>query len=74
MPANSKSCRNCGSDEIYSQEVSANGGYGPRLLPLGLFSSATFRIRICGDCGLVEWFVPQEHLGKVKKKFRRESG
>jgi predicted nucleic-acid-binding Zn-ribbon protein len=74
MPSNNKSCRNCGSNEIYSKEVSAKGGYGPNLLPIGFFTSPTFLIRVCGDCGLVEWFVLPKHLGKVKEKFQREAG
>jgi predicted nucleic-acid-binding Zn-ribbon protein len=74
MPSNSKSCRNCGSHEIYSREVNARGGQGPNLLPIGFFTSSTFLIRVCGDCGLVEWFVPPKHLNKVKEKFQREAG
>jgi predicted nucleic-acid-binding Zn-ribbon protein len=76
MPANSKSCRNCGSDEIFSQEVDSRGGYGPDLLPKlsSFFSSAKFHIQVCGDCGLVEWYVPLKYLDKIKEKFRREAG
>jgi predicted nucleic-acid-binding Zn-ribbon protein len=74
MKANEKPCRNCGSTELFSQEVSARGGYGPDLLPIGGFWSAPkFRIRVCGSCGLVEWFVPAEHLSKVKERFHREA-
>jgi hypothetical protein len=74
MNSNDKSCRNCGSTELYSKEVSARGGYGPDLLPIGgFFSTPKFRIRVCGACGLVEWFVPPKHLDKVKERFRRES-
>jgi hypothetical protein len=39
---------------------------------LGFFSNPKFLMRICGGCGLVEWFVPPEHLDTVKKKFARE--
>ena len=73
MKLNDKSCRNCGSAEIFSQEVAARGGYGPDLLPIGgFFSPPKFHIRVCADCGLVEWFVPSEYLGRVKEKFSRE--
>ena len=72
MKPNDKTCRNCGGTELFYKEVGANGGYGPTLLPLGLFSLAKFRIQVCGDCGLVEWFVPTGYLAKVKEKFSRE--
>lgn len=75
MNTNVKPCRNCGSTELFSHEVIARGGYGPDLLPIGgFFSSPNFRIQVCGDCGLVEWFVPPQYLDKVKEKFQRESG
>ena len=74
MNSNDKSCRNCGHKEWYAKDVGARGGYGPNLLPIGgFFSSPQFRIRVCGGCGLVEWFVPEDLLGKVKEKFQREA-
>ncbi len=73
MKPNDKPCRNCGSTELFSEEVSARGGYGPNLLPIGFFVSSKFRIRVCGSCGLVEWFVPPKYLGKVKENFSREA-
>jgi predicted nucleic-acid-binding Zn-ribbon protein len=73
MKSNGKSCRNCGSTELFSQEVNAKGGYGPDLLPIGFFSTPKFHIRVCGGCGLVEWFVPPEYLSKVKEKFPRDA-
>jgi hypothetical protein len=67
-------CRNCGGADFYFQEVAAQNPYGLNLLPIGgVFSPAQFRIRICGDCGLVDWFVPKESLAAVKNKFRRFS-
>ena len=73
MKSNDKACRDCGSAELYSQEVTANSGFGPALLPIGFTSMAKFRIRVCVSCGLVEWFVPPEHLDKVKERFHREA-
>ena len=73
MNSNNKSCRNCGGSEFYLREVSARGGYGPDLLPVGFFSMPKFHIRVCGGCGLVEWYVPSEYLGDVKEKFPREA-
>lgn len=65
-------CRNCGGTELYSQEVSANGGSeGPKLLPLGWLTFPTYELVICADCGLTEWFVPERFLRKVKGKFKR---
>src|SRR5215211_6094805 len=72
MQFNPKLCWNCGGSDLYSKEVSANGGDGPALLPLGIFSFAKFRVQVCGDCGHVEWFVPSRYLPKVKEKFTRE--
>lgn len=59
---------------MFSREVYAKGPYGPDLLPIGgFFSGAKFRIRVCGGCGLVEWFVPGEFMEKVKARFQREA-
>jgi predicted nucleic-acid-binding Zn-ribbon protein len=73
MKSDDRSCRNCGSKELFSQEVGARGGYGPNLLPIGFLSSPKFHIRVCGSCGLVEWFVPKKYLGKLREKFPREA-
>jgi predicted nucleic-acid-binding Zn-ribbon protein len=73
MRSSDKACRNCGSTEWFSQEVDAKGGYGPDLLPIGFFSAPKFHIRVCGGCGLVEWFVSPKYLSKVKEKFPRET-
>ncbi len=69
-----KVCRNCGSSERYTQEVNANGGHGPSLLPLGWLgwtNTPKFIIEVCGNCGLVDWFVAPRFLDKVKEKFVR---
>lgn len=59
---------------MYFKEIRARGGYGPDLLPIGGFwSTPKFQLWVCGGCGLTMWFVPQEHLEKVKKKFFRSS-
>jgi predicted nucleic-acid-binding Zn-ribbon protein len=74
MNAN-KSCRNCRNTEIYSQEVNATGPHGPNPLPVGgvfsVFSAPKFHMRVCGNCGLVEWFVSEKYLGLVKETFPR---
>ena len=74
MPAAKTSCRNCGGTESYSREVSARGGYGPDLLPVGgFFKQPKFLLRVCGGCGLAEWFVPAEYLAKVREHFEQDS-
>jgi hypothetical protein len=53
---------------MYYQEVQAP----PQLLPIGnVFTWPVFQLWVCGACGFTMWFVPQEQLGKVKKKFFR---
>lgn len=63
-------CRNCGGKEFYSHEVNAKGHMD--LLPIGYFSGGKFRLRVCGGCGLADWFVSDEYLPKVREKFSRE--
>jgi predicted nucleic-acid-binding Zn-ribbon protein len=67
----SKPCRNCGSPDLYVKEVSAKGGYGPDLLPIGFWANPKFEIHVCGNCGLVEWFVPGRFLAKIKENFMK---
>ena len=70
-------CKHCGSTEIYFKEVQVGGTYCRPLLPIGPRlvgrpdSFAAFEIRICGACGLVDWFVPERLLPEVKQKFAR---
>jgi hypothetical protein len=65
-------CRECGADgDFYFRIVDANGGYGPQLLPLGWLTRAQFRLRVCGNCGLTDWFVSAANLTKVREKFDR---
>jgi predicted nucleic-acid-binding Zn-ribbon protein len=66
-----KACRNCSATDRYSKEIDARGGYGPNLLPIGFWSEAKFKIEVCGSCGLIEWFVPDRLLPKVKEKLDR---
>jgi len=59
---------------MFSQEVNSRGAYGPDLLPIAdYFPGPKFHVRVCGNCGLVEWFVPEQHLTKVKERFRPEA-
>ncbi|QDU55124.1 hypothetical protein [Aeoliella mucimassa] len=65
-------CRNCNGSRIYSKQVSANGGHGPVLLPLGFFHGSKFLIRVCSDCGFVDWFVAPDSRDRIKDHFDRE--
>ncbi len=73
MDSKGKPCRNCGGSEWYAKDVAAESGAGRSLLPLGLFSDPEFHIRVCGNCGLVDWFVPPTFLKEVKDQFERET-
>jgi hypothetical protein len=48
-------------------------GDAGKFLPVGIFSSREIHLRVCGGCGLVDWFVKPSTLGKVKQKFTSES-
>jgi hypothetical protein len=71
MDTKSKTCRDCGGSEFYSRDVSLMGEAG-QFLPVGIFSSREIYLRICGSCGLVDWFVKPSTLVKVKEEFTRE--
>jgi len=73
MTQRSTICRECGAEgDFYFKTVAANGNSGPRLLPLGMFTDANFQLRVCGNCGLTDWFVAAENLAKVREKFARK--
>jgi len=73
MTLRNTTCRECGADgEFYFKAVDANGGYGPRLLPLGWFSRPKFQLRVCGNCGLTDWFVQGAELARVRERFERK--
>jgi hypothetical protein len=55
-----KQCRNCGSTERYSKELNLWVNF------VGLLSGAKLEAQVCGNCGLMDWFVPQNLLLKVK--------
>jgi hypothetical protein len=65
-----KDCRNCGTNEWYAREVVV-----ARLLPFGWTLRQPiypkFEIRVCGGCGLIDWFVPKKLLDKVKREYER---
>jgi predicted nucleic-acid-binding Zn-ribbon protein len=72
----SHDCRNCGARDHYLTEINAGGGIFPSVLPLGFtewLKNPRYRLRVCGACGLTEWFVVEEFLGAVREKFTAES-
>ena len=59
-------CSECGGFECYESlvPVSATGAFAPNFLPgLGTwYRSPTFRVVICGACGLIRFFAPETEL------------
>ena len=69
MESKTQTCRNCGGNEFYSQDVSLTGIPGS-FLPVGsVFTSRDVHLRVCGGCGLLDWFIKPSTLGKVKQRF-----
>src|SRR5687768_7353162 len=63
MNTQSKPCRNCGGTEFYD-------GAAARTVGITLFTiPPKFHLRLCGTCGLLDWFVQEPELQKLKKKF-----
>jgi hypothetical protein len=66
MNASPKTCRNCGGTEFYAGDTA-------RTVTVSLFSlPPKFHLRVCGTCGLVDWFLTGNDLLKLKKKFSPE--
>jgi predicted nucleic-acid-binding Zn-ribbon protein len=63
-------CGNCGGSEFYSRDIFLMGEVGA-LLPVG-WSPRDVHVRVCGDCGLLEWFAKSSTLEKVKEKFSKD--
>jgi len=62
----SKPCRNCGGTAFYV-------GDAARTVAITLFAiPPKFHLRVCGTCGLLDWFLPEPDLEKLKKKFSPE--
>lgn len=72
MYSTKPTCRNCGGSEFFVRDVSL-GGYTANILPVGLFGPRHIHLRICGGCGLLDWFVKPATLEKVKVKFSKET-
>ena len=63
-------CPECRSDEVYeSTKVVDSTTIGGELLPglaPGAFSSAKLRPVVCGNCGLLRFFLAAEALDKLR--------
>jgi hypothetical protein len=46
---------------------------GNLVMPLGVMHSPECQVRVCGDCGLVEWFATEDYLEKIKAAYVVES-
>ena len=68
MENTTQTCRNCGASDFYSKDVSLVGHAGT-ILPIGMFTRREVHLRVCGTCGLMEWFVTPPTLEKLKQKF-----
>lgn len=65
-----KTCQHCGGTEHYKATVFATGEKGGTL-PIGALHGPRYENIICGQCGLTQWFVAQEHLPLVREKLER---
>lgn len=65
-------CRNCGSKDLYQAEVNTQTSHLLEAVTNYRKGGAVkFQVRVCGDCGLYEWFVAPEHLADVKQRLKR---
>ena len=64
-----ETCTACEAREVHHRRVSANGGYGPRLLEgLGrLFKPAKLDVYLCAACGHVEFFADEATRERVRE-------
>jgi hypothetical protein len=62
MSPPSPACGNCGGTEFLSG-ISAGG-----VAITSFFIPPKLQLRVCGTCGLVDWFLPMKEVRKLKKK------
>jgi hypothetical protein len=68
MSTPAKVCRNCGGTEFYAGDSARTVA-----IAISFFSlPPKFHLRVCGTCGLMDWFLPEKDVLKLKKKFSPE--
>jgi hypothetical protein len=68
MSSPSKTCRNCGGTEFYEGDSARTVAIA--ITPFSL--PPKFHLQICGTCGILDWFLPENDLKKFRKKFSRK--
>ena len=68
MSTPSKACRNCGGTEFYAGESARTVAIQINFF----FLPPKFHLRVCGIFGLMDWFLPEKDVQKLKKKFSPE--
>lgn len=66
-----KVCSHCGGSEFYLERANFPADLRA-VMPLPLFKSGECTVRVCGSCGLVQWFLTPQSLAGAKQKFERE--
>ena len=67
MNTNPKPCPECGGATQYHTSTKAGGPYGPYFLPGlgGFLRMASFKIVVCGDCGLTRFYAEPSARAKL---------
>jgi hypothetical protein len=69
MDSKTTICRNCGSREFFSHEAAAYG-HAKSMIPIGSFLSfPELHVRVCGGCGLIDWFASPKTLAAIRDGF-----
>ena len=75
MNTNPTTCPECGGGTYVHASTRAGGGYGPYFLPGlgGFLRMASFKVVVCGDCGLTRFYAEPDALAKLPdaKKWSR---
>lgn len=66
-----KPCPECNSNKVYryKEEIDAQGGHGPDLLPKlasGILKSAKFLPVVCAECGYLRFFASKEATSRLE--------
>jgi predicted nucleic-acid-binding Zn-ribbon protein len=69
MNVNQQKCPDCGGSNLFCTGSISGGGYGPMLLPGlgGFLRPAKFRVVVCGDCGLTQFYAEPSAREKLPR-------